>query len=315
MNTDPVLASVWRSGIEESVHRGRIAVVDPDGSLEYSLGQIDAAIYPRSASKPIQALAMLEAGLDLDDELLALATASHSGEPSHISGVQEILVGAGLDMDQLRNTPDYPWDETVRVSWIAAGKPVTSLAQNCSGKHAAMLRTCQRAGWPLDSYLDPDHPLQQAITALTQNLTGETPMIGVDGCGAPAHTMSTIGLARVFGRIASARHGNPRRLADAMRGFPTYVSGSRRWEAALHRGVPGLICKIGAEAVLGMGLPNGQGIAIKIMDGQARALPVIAVEVLGLLGIRSEDLTRIGSVAVLGHGQPVGEITSELPTP
>lgn len=314
MKTDPVLASVWRSGLCESVHRGRIVVVDPDGAVEYAAGDVEAPIYPRSATKLVQALTMLDQGLDLDGDLLALATASHSGEEFHLAGVGRILSEAGLTTEHLLNTPDYPLDETARAGWLAAGRGKSSLAQNCSGKHAAMVRTCLRAGWPTDTYLEVGHPLQQAVTETMRNLTGETPGIGVDGCGAPAHSVSTVALARVFGQIAAAREGNAHRLGEAMRAFPEYVSGTRRWEQRLHRAVPGLICKIGAEAVLGIGLPNGQGVAIKIADGSDRALPVVAVEILGELGIRSEELTQIGAVPVLGHGQPVGEITCELPS-
>lgn len=290
-------------------------MVDPDGAVDYAAGDVWAPIYPRSATKLVQALTMLDRGFDLNDELLALATASHSGEEFHIEGVERILSGAGLTTAQLLNTPDYPLEETAFISWIQAGRQKSALVQNCSGKHAAMLRTCLRSGWPTETYLEAGHPLQQAITETMRELTGEDPGVGVDGCGAPAHAISTVALARVFGRIAAAREGNAHRLGEAMRAFPEYVSGTRRWEQKLHRAVPGLICKIGAEAVLGIGLPNGQGIAIKITDGCDRALPVVAVEILGELGIRSEDLTRIGSVPVLGHGKPVGEITCELPGP
>lgn len=312
VNANPILAQVVRSGALDAVHRGRVAVVDPDGTVELALGDVTAASYPRSATKPLQVIAMLEAGLDVDGALLALASASHSGEDFHLRGVEQLLAGAGLGLDALQNTPDYPLDEESGIEWILGANRASSITQNCSGKHAAMLRTCVRAGWPTASYLDAEHPMQAAITAVVERYTGEPTHIGIDGCGAPAHTMSVVALARVFGQIAASRDGAAHRLAEAMRAHPEYVSGTRRWEYRLHRAVPGLICKFGAEGCVGIGLPNGQGIAIKVDDGADRVLPVIAVEVLGSLGIRSEELTNIGTVPVLGHGRPVGEIVPLL---
>ena len=118
---------------------------------------------PRSCNKPLQALGMLEAGLDLDGELLALACASHSGEPFHVEGVRRILAGAGLDEDALQTPPDYPLDDEAREELIRRGERKAPILMNCSGKHAAMLATCVANGWPTATYLDPDHPLQQAI--------------------------------------------------------------------------------------------------------------------------------------------------------
>src|SRR5665811_972948 len=136
--------------------------------------------------RQIQALAMLRAGLDLDGELLALAAGSHSGEPFHLEGVRRILAGAGLSEQELQNTPDLPYEELERNAWIASGRDATSLAQNCSGKHSAMLATCVAAGWDTSTYLEPLHPLQQLIAATLTDLSGEPPAAtGVDGCGAP----------------------------------------------------------------------------------------------------------------------------------
>lgn len=311
-DANPVLARTTRSGVLESLHRGRLVITDPDGGIECALGDIEEVTYPRSATKVFQAIAMLESGYDLVGPLLALAEASHSGEGVHLAGVRAILEAGGLTEHELQNTPDFPIDEQARVEWIAGGGHKASVTQNCSGKHAAMLVTCVRAGWPIDTYLDPAHPLQERVTEVVERYTGVRPDVGVDGCGAPAHTMSVRALARAFGQIAASREGAERAAAQAFREFPEYVSGTRRWESRLHRAVPGLICKYGAEATFAIGLPNGQGIAFRMDDGGERALPVIAVEALGLLGIRSEELTQIGSVPVLGGGRPVGEIASDL---
>lgn len=270
------------------------------------------ATYPRSATKLLQSIAMLESGLELSGRLLALATSSNSAEQMHIDGVLEILAMAGLGVEDLQNTPELPFEEAVMHRWLASGRGRESIAQDCSGKHAAMLATCVRAGWTTSDYLDPNHPLQRAITEVVRRYTGEESQIGVDGCGAPAHTMSLRAMARYFGRIAGAGQGHEKAVADAFRQWPEYVSGPNRWECALHRAVPGLICKIGAEASFGIGLPDGRGIGIRIDDGSYRALPVLAVAALGLLGIESAELNRIASVPILGGARQVGEIESRV---
>jgi len=158
-----VVAHVVRSGFVESVHHGSVVAVDANGSTLLAVGDVSGPMFPRSSSKPIQALAMLRGGLDLDGELLALAAGSHSGEPFHLEGVRRILAGAGLSEQELQNTPDLPYEELERNAWIASGRDATSLAQNCSGKHSAMLATCVAAGWDASTYLEPLHPLQQLI--------------------------------------------------------------------------------------------------------------------------------------------------------
>ena len=197
-----------RCGVVESVHRGSAVVTRPDGSVEQAWGDPSGLIFPRSASKPIQAAAMVAAGLDVPPHQLALVCASHSGEAFHLATALEILHGAGLTEGHLRNTPDYPVDDLARDEWIRAGHPKTSLAQNCSGKHSGMLATAAANGWDLEGYLDPEHPLQRAITDAVARLSG-TPVgaMAVDGCGAPLHGIPLAGLAHAFGRIAAAAAG------------------------------------------------------------------------------------------------------------
>ena len=144
--TDPILIEVTRGQVVESVHRGRVAVTGPDGGLIASIGEPFAPIYPRSSLKPLQAVGMLRAGLDLDGALLALSSASHSGEPFHLDGVREVLSRSGLDETALQTPPDYPVDDQARIDWIASGRGRESVAMNCSGKHAAMLRTAVLRG-------------------------------------------------------------------------------------------------------------------------------------------------------------------------
>jgi L-asparaginase II len=306
----PVVAHVIRSGFVESVHHGSVVALDADGSTLLAIGDVAGPIFPRSSSKPIQALAMLRAGLDLDGELLAMAAASHSGEQFHLNNVLRILAGAGLTEQDLQNTPDLPYDETERTEWIAAGRKATSLAQNCSGKHSAMLATCVAAGWDTATYRDPQHPLQRLMEQTLADVSGESvAATGIDGCGAPVMAVSLTGLARAFSRIAAAPKGtNEAKVADAMRAFPQCVGGTRRDVTALMRGVPGLIAKDGAESVYAVGLDDGRAIALKIADGGQRARPIVMVAALRRLGIDSDVFDKMAHAPVLGHGHLVGSI-------
>ncbi len=308
----PVVAHVVRSDFVESVHHGSVVVLDADGSTLLAIGDTAGPIFPRSASKPLQALAMLRAGLDLDGELLALAAASHSGEEFHLEIVERILAGVGLTEDDLQNTPDLPYDETERRAWIAAGRGPTSLAQNCSGKHAGMLATCIAAGWDTKTYRDPQHPLQQLIDQTLADLAGEpVAATGIDGCGAPVMAVSLTGLARAFSHLAAAPEGtHEARVAKAMRAFPHCVGGTRRDVTALMRGVPGLIAKDGAESVYAVGLADGRAVALKIADGGQRARPVLMAAALRHLGIEAEVLDELAHAPVLGHGDEVGSIVA-----
>jgi L-asparaginase II len=308
-DSDPILVEVVRNGFVESVHRGRVAVTGPDGALLSSVGAEFAPMYPRSSSKPLQAVGMLRAGLDLDGPLLALASASHSGEDFHVEGVRQILAGAGLDESALQTPPDWPLDEAAREAAVRAGVPRSPVFMNCSGKHAAMLATTVALGADVATYRDPDHPTQLAILRTLDDLAGEQATnLAVDGCGAPLFALTLYGLARAFGRLAAATEGPERRVADAIRAHPEYTSGTTRDELALHRAVPGLMGKAGAEAVYAVGLPDGRGVALKISDGNPRARVPLMAAVLQRLGFEHPTLDAQASEPVLGHGQRVGEI-------
>jgi len=312
----PVLAHVVRNGVVESVHRGSAVVTRADGSIEAAWGDPSGLIFPRSASKPIQATAMVAAGLDLPAGQLALVCASHSGEPFHLATAREILHGAGLTEGHLRNTPDYPVDELARDEWIRGGNPKTSLAQNCSGKHSGMLATCVANGWDLGGYLDPEHPVQRAITAAVERL-GAAPVgaMATDGCGAPLHGIPLAALARAFGAIAAAPAGTPEaRVADAIRAHPENLGGTRRGVTTLIREAPPaqrLIAKDGAESVYAVGLGDGRGVAVKVADGHMRAKPVVLAAILRKIGAGSEaGYAALEDAPILGHGRPVGSIVA-----
>jgi L-asparaginase II len=212
-------------------------------------GSADAPMFPRSSNKPLQAAAMLRCGLALEGRLLALAAASHSGEDFHVAGVREILAGAGLTEQALQCPPDWPLDDEAMRAHILAGGAADRVHMNCSGKHAAMLATCVVNGWPADTYTDPGHPLQQQVRSVVSELAGEpVTATGVDGCGAPLLAISVLGLARAFRALVLAAEGTPERaVADAMRAYPAWTSGTSRPECLLMEAVPGLLLKGGAE--------------------------------------------------------------------
>jgi L-asparaginase II len=187
-------------------------------------------MFPRSSNKPFQAAAMVRCGLELDGKLLALAASSHSGESFHVAGVQEILSRAGLDESALQCPAALPLDETSLHDLLRSGGGADRVHMNCSGKHAAMLATCVAAGWPVATYLDPGHPLQQQIRLETERLAGEqVSAVGVDGCGAPLFALSVAGLARAFRAVALSDPGSAeQKVADAMRTYPGRVVGEIR---------------------------------------------------------------------------------------
>jgi L-asparaginase II len=305
------VAHVVRSGFVECVHHGIVAATGPDGALELSVGPVGAPIFPRSANKPMQTIAMVRHGLDLPDELLALASASHNGQDFHLEGVHRILASVGLTKDDLQNTPDRPIYEPDRERWMVEGRSPSPIGQNCSGKHAAMLATCVINDWDTATYRDPDHPLQAAMAQALADLSGESvAATGTDGCGAPVMAISTVGLARAFGRVAAAAEDTVEgRVARSIRSHPEFVGGTGRDVTALIRAVPGLIAKDGAEAVYGIGLPDGRGIAVKVTDGNQRARSVVAQAALVAIGV-TDDLSVLDADPVLGHGEPVGSVTA-----
>ena len=315
-----ILVEVVRSGFVESRHRGSIVVLASDGSIDWARGDVQSQIYPRSCNKPLQAVGMLRLGLPLEGKLLALAAASHSGEPFHIAGVRRILAEVGLDETALQTPPDYPLDEAAKEAFIRAGIEKSSIAMNCSGKHAAMLATAVVNGWPAETYRDPNSSLQRVIASTFAELTGEVVnSVGVDGCGAPLLSTSLLGLARAFRTVVLAGEGSPeRRVADACIDFPEYVSGTTRDDAALLRAIPGAVAKEGAEACFALALPDGRAVALKIDDGHPRARPVVMVEALRRMGVDrepgvdSDALNATGSVLVYGGGEPVGPLRPTL---
>ena len=309
------LALVVRGELLESVHLGHLVVLAPDGSVRLALGDPSTVIWPRSSLKPLPATAMLRVGLDLDGAALALACASHSGEQMHLAGVQAVLAGAGLTEGDLQNTPDLPLGAGAALAWQLAGRGPTSLTQNCSGKHADMLATCVAAGWETAGYLADEHPLQRAVRAEVERLTGvPVAYATVDGCGAPLFSTTLIGLARAFGRLAAAPQrapGGPQaRVAAAMSAHPEMVGGTGREATRAMAAVPGLVAKDGADGMYAAGLADGGALAFKVLDGGDRPRPVILAAALAVAGVDSGAIRELGHTPVLGHGRPVGAVTA-----
>ena len=312
MNTRPShdgfvpIAVVDRSGFDESFHHGAVVVLDLDGDVVFAAGDPDLPIYPRSANKPMQADAMIDLGLDLDDEQLAIACASHDGTEHHLAVVRHILAGAGLGEEALGNTPALPLQQDAMEQLLAAGGHRSPILMNCSGKHAAMVATCQVRGWPVDGYLEVDHPLQVAITARIADLAGPVHHIGVDGCGAPAHVLALRDLAIGFRSLASGRG----RVWRAMTEHPELVGGDQRTVTRVMRAVPGAMAKDGAQGVFAVAHPDGWAAALKVADGQERPIAVVLAAALAHVGVEMDGAAMTDPI--LGHVRPVGSIRAVL---
>jgi len=310
------VAITSRSGLDESVHFGAVVGLGPSGAIEFAVGDPHAVVYPRSSNKPMQAVAMVRAGLRLPPELLALVCASHDGSPMHTDAALRILSSAGLHESALANTASLPLDQPSAEAVLRAGAPRTPLLMNCSGKHSGMLATCVHNGWAHDpSYLQFDHPLQSAITATIDELCDEPHAhIGIDGCGAPAHAMSLVGLARAFRAICTGSAGAAGDdVYAAMTSHPRMVGGDGRDVTKLMRHVPGLMAKDGADGVFAAALPDGRAVALKIADGGDRARPPLMLAALQALGVDTSGVAALVEERIMGHGRQVGTVRAIAP--
>ena len=302
-----ILATVTRDGIAESLHLGHLIVLNADGSIYLSKGSPELPIFPRSAVKSLQASAMLKAGLTVSDEELAIICASHSGAQSHIDLVVKMLEKRVIPIAVLKNVVDKPLGEKERIIW--ADKAASQLAQNCSGKHAGMLITCQKNGWNMNSYLDLDHPLQVAIKNEIEFLAGEkVSTVSVDGCGAPLFAISLIGLARAISNLVKSKDDVYQQIFSACTKYPELVAGDKRLTTRMMRGVPGLFMKEGAEGVQVCALSDGRVIAIKIIDGSWRPVAPIIMEVFKRWGVEMPD----ESVKIFGGASVIGAVIANI---
>jgi L-asparaginase II len=296
---------VTRGDATDSIHYGSVAVVDRDGRVVFAAGDPSFTTMTRSALKPLQAVPLLAAGgavrFGFSGEQLALLCASHSGEPRHVAGVADMLRRAGCQADQLQCGIHPPLFYAARDELPPAGVAFSPLQHNCSGKHTGMLAYCRHCGVPTETYLSFDHPLQKAIREAVAHLTGvaEPSLIaGIDGCSAPNYAVPLSALAFAYARLAGAedaRYGRaPVALADAMTAHPEMVSGEKRNDSALMRAGRGdWVTKVGAEGIQAIGVRSkAWGIAIKVVDGNARGLHPTTVAVLEQLGLL-DDVQRV----------------------
>lgn len=314
------LAALTRGGRIESVHRGRYAVRDSDGSVLDSGGETGEPIYVRSSAKPFQALPLVASGaadaLGLTDEELAVACGSHGGEAAHLEAVNSILRKAGLTEEALQSGTHPPLYAPAAAELARSGGHPRPIHGNCSGKHAGMLALCAYRGWETQSYRDPGHPAQRLILEAVRGMCGVSEKeveIGGDGCGAPAFALPLPALAAGFARLAGGT-GAPEDLAGAadrvrraMRSHPFMVAGTGRFDTRLMRSSP-VLCKGGAEGVFAAGLPGGVGLAIKVSDGAGRAVEPAALPLLQRL--EAEPLPEPETAVVDLHGVVVGSLDS-----
>jgi L-asparaginase II len=295
----PILVEVLRGPMVESRHRGAVAIVDAAGKVVRSWGDIELPVYPRSATKPLQALPLVESGaadaFGLGPEELALACASHHGEPIHVSKVASWLARVGLAESDLECGAHLPYDVPSSQALIHDGVGPSQLHNNCSGKHTGFLCTAKCLGEQTAGYIEADHPVQIRVTAALESMTGldlsRAPR-GRDGCGIPVIGMSLHGLARAFARMADpAGLGDERRAAitrimDAMIAAPVLVDGTGGLTAQVMTIAGAKVrLKPGAEGVFCAALPSlGLGIALKVEDGNGRGAQVAIMALLDGLG-------------------------------
>lgn len=304
-----MLARAVRSGVAESYHDGAIAAIAPTGDLLLEIGDIDRPFFYRSAIKPFQATVAIEAGATLNREQTALACASHGGQPVHVAIVADLLEANGLDVSLLQCPPARP--PPTSAPELGDPEPVF---YNCSGKHAAALVACAAQGWPLDTYMDSDHPYQLRVGELVAEASeDEVEPVGVDGCGFPTLRGTVRGLARAFARLSHDDRYD--QVREAMSAMPALTSDWNRPEAAIASWLPGL-AKGGAVACAGVAVTGRFGLAGKCWDGSTPPLYVGLIAALERLGVLEpvmiEALMEHARPPVLGGDEPVGFLEPAL---
>jgi L-asparaginase II len=313
--TAALLAEVTRNGFVECWHYGSVVVLSPTGDPVLSLGQPHTANFGRSANKMMQAVAMLRKGLQVSSQQLAVATASHSGGPEHLQVVLSLLHAHGLSEADLQNAALAPLGIDEKAAFLRSGDKVRALTGDCSGKHAAMLATCVASSWETSQYLANEHPLQAAITEVIEELTNEPCAgVGTDGCGAPAHRVTLVGLAASLGRMAlAAADTHEGQVADAIRSHPVLVGGNGRDVTDFLLAAPGWIGKDGADGTMVLASPDGFAVAVKIDDGAARPRAPVALAALESAGVVIPVLPKaMRRPPVLGGGVQVGDLRPVL---
>lgn len=312
------IAVVERSGFVESRHVGAGVVLSPDGTPLASFGDVDSPVFVRSCLKPLQAIATMRLGAPLAGPAAVLATASHRAQQEHIDVVEQMLASVGLGEHALRCPSVAPAHSETRMSRRAAGNEISALHFNCSGKHAAFLIAARLGDHDLESYLNPNHPVQREVDAVVREYAGvPADAIGVDGCGAPVYGLPITALARAIGRVSSRSTDEATRLMDAVLADPWGIEGHGRPNTVTIERL-GVFAKFGAEGVMVMGTQDGHSVAVKCLDGSSRATTLVALELLmaadvvdvrealGVLSDLEEPVT--GGIGQDGKPAVVGQI-------
>jgi L-asparaginase II len=320
MSVNPILVEALRGGVAESLHRGALAIVDAQGRVHSAVGDITRPVFPRSAVKVLQALPLVDSGaadaFGLGDEELALACASHGGEPRHASTSAVMLAKAGVDADALECGAHWPYNDAAMKALARAGNEPSALHNNCSGKHAGFVCLgCHLAGSGdrrafVRGYVKPGHAVMREVTAALQAATGwnlaDTP-VGTDGCSIPTYAVPLQHLAQAFARVATGVGLSPghakaaARLRAAVAKAPYMVAGSGRFDSrVMERFGERIFCKVGAEGMYCAALPTlGLGVAIKMDDGNtARACEVVMAAVIEkLLPLSGDEAVFMGALS------------------
>jgi L-asparaginase II len=332
------LVEVRRGGITESRHRGHIVGVLPDGEIVALAGSPETVTYLRSSAKPHQAIPLIASGaadrFGFDEKEIALACASHSGEPIHVEVAGSMLKKIGLPPEALKCGVHEPFSLEATAALKAKGQEPSVLHNNCSGKHAGMLALALHLGAPTETYHQADHPVQTAIGEVVSQFSGIGLLdmaIGVDGCGVPVFGITIKSMALMYARLVSPPADFDEdtsracsRIVAAMMAYPELIGGTKdRLDTEMMQAAKGLlVSKVGAEGVYTVGVlpspdwPKGLGLALKIEDGDdKRARPVVVIESLRQLGVlKDESLEAVARYAffpVLNRaGDVVGEVTA-----
>jgi len=330
------LVEVKRGSITESRHRGHIAVVEPDGNVIASAGALETVTFLRSSAKPFQAIPLLVSGaadrFDFTDREVALACASHNGEPIHTEIVSSMLRKIGLGPEALRCGVHEPYGEEAARALRGRGEPPNALHNNCSGKHAGMLAVALHLGASIENYESPENLVQKAIADVVSRFCGVavTDMaVGIDGCGAPIFGITIKAMAMAYARLVSVpedfdqvTRGACERIVRVMNAYPELIGGtSNRLDTEIMRATPRrVVSKVGAEGVYTAGVipckewANGLGVALKIEDGDdKRARPTVVVESLRQLGVlRDESLEAVAKYAFFPIRNRRGDLVGEI---
>ncbi len=332
-DANPMVVEVTRGTTVESQHRGSAVVVDPDGHVIASWGNPEALVFPRSAVKAVQAIPLVETGaadaFGLSNKEIALACASHNGEPQHVETVAAWLEKIGLGVDDLECGTHWPFDREAARTLAKSGQVPSALHNNCSGKHAAMLTTARHLGEPTSGYVRIEHPCQQRVMGILEFMSGldlgDAPR-GIDGCAIPTFAIPLGNIALAMARIAAPescpdkRAEAVRRIRGAIAAEPYMVAGRGRYcTKVMSLAGDRVLVKTGAEGVFSAAVPShGAGIALKCDDGATRASQVMMTAILSHLGILDKDMVEaladLLRVPLKNHnGATIGEIRASGP--